>query len=90
MGFFEGGGNDLSDFMNQAPGQLFRIGRGILGACKPAIRSLQSARDQIALAKAAQQMRQQIQAPDSPPVSPAVRQSKGAKADLSLPPRRKT
>jgi hypothetical protein len=87
MGFFEGGGNELSDLMNQAPGQLFKIGRGVLGVLKPAIRDLQSARDQIALAKAAQQMRQQVQPPDSPAQSPGNNAPVWAVPDLTPPPR---
>jgi hypothetical protein len=92
MGLFHDGpgGDELVDFMDQAPKKLLWAGGLVLKALKPAIRDLQAARDQAALQRAAAEMQQKIQSPDSPSQSPASRPPVAAAPDLSPPPTRKS
>ena len=91
MSFFDAQGDctnfePMFDQVTRHGFQLFKLGVGI---AKPTIRNIQSARAQAALQRAAEQMQQQNQSPDSPAQNPGVKPPVWATPDLSLPPLRK-
>jgi hypothetical protein len=90
MGFFhDGESTEMRDMMDQGTTQLFKGFRMMLGLARPAIKNLKAAQARAALQRAAQEMQQNAQSPEAPPLNPGSMPPVGASPDLSPPPRRR-